>query len=291
MESTIQFPVPENTISYYDKLIAWTAHEFSAEEYKELHDQCLGGAIICSQGQWVIGSDHQPYAVLHPHSRYKRRVELYRPTRKALKLLKRLAPDARITYLEISLDWLFLSYEDHDAADKAVRFCIVKKYHRNALRNYMGTRYSDPRHSPSVLVIYSDKKCRLGSNQFCVHIEWRMSGYRALERKKLARIEDLLSLDHHQFWDRHLVLRKIDIERLGRANNNFADGERRRKPRIKLIGALRRPLNMDRYAGRVILRIFECTQGVIDECSKKFDVRPCLMPIDTSNLLPRRVAM
>jgi len=50
----------------------------------------------------------------------------------------------------------------------------------------------------------------------CCHVEWRITGRVALKAAGITNVADLLSFDHHEFWQRRLLIAEWDLQKLGR---------------------------------------------------------------------------
>jgi len=271
---------PAGIYAYRDKVRVWLKGPVSKPELARLRGQCG-----CK--------DYNELARFDPS--YVQRLDLYQPTPAALQWLAR-RYGARITYVELSLDWTF---DDEDAKDAAYEFLcrhVVKKHHRDqGIRFVVGkrgtTRYSGPRRARNVLVMYRDKQCKVTGEVCCLHLDWRIHGAEALCRAGLASLRDLLAIDHREFWRTRLLLFALDPEALGRKYHNARRGTRRRKPWIISYpcGLLYNP---DQRVGQLMLRgagepnSRGSVQGLIDDYAGRLDVRSCLIKLNVEHLLP-----
>jgi hypothetical protein len=94
---------------------------------------------------------------------------------------------------------------------------------------------------------YGDRPCKRTGELHCFHLEGRHIGTRALKRIGINHPRDLLTFDHAAYWQRHLKLYRVDLERLGRFHMNRRSGGRRQRPRHGFY-------NLDRSTGSIIFR-------------------------------------
>jgi hypothetical protein len=192
--------------------------------------------------------------------------------------------------VEISLDWVFSSGSDKDAAFEFLCKHLVKKNHRGQGIRFVGkddkiTRYSGPRSAPNVTAIYADKVSKV-TGQDCVHIDWRINGGAALRRAGIHSLRDLLDLDYHQFWRKRLTICSLDLRSLGRMHWNRNNPVKRRGPWVQLYCNGRFALDVHLRTGSAILRVHQSTQAVIDEYRRDFEVNRCVIPHEVPHLLP-----
>jgi hypothetical protein len=118
-----------------------------------------------------------------------------------------------VNRLEVSLDWTFENERERDAAQEFIRRHHVKRWHgQQQVTVHKGTRYSARRQvraAPNMLVVYADLPCRVSGEVNCVHLEWRLSGARTLQRAGLSTVGELLQLDHYQFWKEMLLRNQV----------------------------------------------------------------------------------
>jgi hypothetical protein len=194
-------------------------------------------------------------------------------------------------------DWTFNSEEERDAAHEFVGRHHIKRWHgKQRAKVHKGTRYTGQRRVPNKLVTYGDQPCRVSGEIHCLHLEWRLNGARALRRAGITTVSQLLELDHRQFWKERLLLRRVNLEALGRQYNRHVLGKgRRRGPWIAFYGP-GKPIryNYDGRAGYILMRTSGSqekgtrgtAQAVVDEWRKHFHVSRCLEAIEIPELLP-----
>lgn len=78
--------------------------------------------------------------------------------------------------------------------------------------HYKGTVYGAPRNASINYVFYPKYSDRLKSHS--LYLEARLSGRKVLERAGITCVSDLLYFNFNDYWERKLVLRKVDLDRL-----------------------------------------------------------------------------
>jgi hypothetical protein len=224
------------------------------------------------------------------HPRYVQQIWLFQPTHEALQSL--VTRDPHLTYVEISLDWVFSYKSDKDAAVEFLWNHLVKKNHRDQGIRFFGTkgemtRYSGPRSAPNLIAIYADKASKVTGQHQCVHIDWRIRGGGALRRAGIHSLRDLLGLDFRQFWEKRLKICSLNLRSLGRMHCNRNNPVKRRGPWVRFC------LANDRFAydvhlrtGSTIVRANQSTQAIIDRYRKYFEVNRCVITHKVPHLLP-----
>jgi hypothetical protein len=188
-----------------------------------------------------------------------------------------------INYVEITLDYIF------DAPAKAAD---AEEYlNRHLHRRHKGpkqkvwpvsssrgrTRYDGPPYAPNLTVVYAEHHSRVTGELFCLHVERRINGVRAVRNAGIRSGGDLLDFDHHEFWRKKLVLYDgPDPKRLGRFFLN-PPGENRNTTDQDHV-----------YAGGVLIRSiypFE-VERLIEEYGPWLIRRKVLVPLTNEDWLP-----
>jgi hypothetical protein len=266
-------PAPIAVYAYIDKLGCWLRDPLRSSDLARLRQHC----------EWLKHWEEE--ASFDPD--LQQRLQLYQPKPRALELLAR-RNDVHFNYLENSLDWIFRTEGENDDAHAYLDHHLIKNCHRQqGIRYVGGTRYSGPRRASNVLVVYSDRECRLTGVTPCTHIEWRLRGSAALGQAGLGSIRDLLTLDHYEFWRHRLVLLGVnDLALLGRRHNNHFWGTKRRQDWIEVSSSL--SWNQDARLGRIIYEICDrSVQQLVDRFGPKFAIRSCLTRLPVEGLLPQ----
>ena len=244
-------------------------------------------------GDLHVHDKQQPF-----HPKYRQRLQLPQPTNHALTyLLNRVGAAHQINYLELPLDLTTTSASD---AQKLQEFFEVYwvQTHRGKLRvgSYGGTAYSANRgKARNSHTIYSDRPSKVTGEEFCCHLEWRISGRPAVRAAGFESLVDLLEFDHRAFWEKKLRLRAIDKQKLGR----ICTRTRRRKPGCKK-STPGQPVDIDAIAGAAVIRASTTpnpspmrphgsVQEVIDYCRLSLKLNPAsaLVELPNDQFLPR----
>jgi hypothetical protein len=137
--------------------------------------------------------------------------------------------------VEIALDIISDSELGARNLHWAVEQCIVQPWAgKRTVCRYRGTIYTGQRQPAphDHMAIYSDKPSRATGECNCVHIEWRYQGRQRLLKIGIEGPGDLPSFNFNQYWQSHLPLFYLDLERYGRWLSNKVTGQRRQKPAI-----------------------------------------------------------
>jgi hypothetical protein len=243
---------------------------------------------------------------------YRQRLEFKQPLDTALHWLAQ-RDDVLINRVEIALDFIFESWTARDEALEFLHFHLIRRwrskkqqvrlYRAGTERDHRGrprpervdqvgdaqTRYDAGRWSRNGITAYLENHSRVTGELFCLHLEWRANGLRAVQAAGIKSARDLLDFDHHEFWKERLLLVDVDTERLGRLFRNRAKGSKSRSTAFKPDRG--RQINMDRRWGHAIKNSVGSLQELLD--SHRTDVRleRALRPISNSAWLPpsRRV--
>lgn len=200
----------------------------------------------------------------------------------------------RVTEFELALDLTTKTKRKANQLHAAMCSVIVFQHHGDKRVNWCKeTRYTSPREwGTRQLVTYSDRRSKINGMP-CLHIEMRYRGSQVVRRCGVNRPIDLLAIDKHQYWQRYLVLRKVDVHRLGRSLRSRSKAKR---PEIDEDGN-----DLDHSAGvrlaRRIMRafnkafpneVFLSTQAVIDKFrAHRWPLpRSALQKIDNSRFIP-----
>jgi|SRR5215211_2775180 len=243
---------------------AWLRRPLNAAERDFLTEHCGG----------------EPYFGSKPmrfDRRWRQRIGLPQPDTAALQFLAQ-RDGVLLNYLEIALDLIFRSEVDRDDAFDFVDRHHVKKYHRDRVRFVKGTtRYTDRRGAPNNLVTYSGRHSKLTGEVACLHFDWRITGAVALRRAGIESVTDLLTLDHHRFWQSRLLFYELDWQKLGLMLLNRQHGRRRRH------------WERAERAGSAIWLGYASVQRIINDFSHLVPVSKCLIPITNNPLFSARI--
>jgi len=273
---------PSDVSAYFDRVQVWLAQALTRAELHKLSEQCGGGIYYKNERpKW------------DRHGQYRQRLQLRQPKAEALMLLSKLK-GVHLNGVEISLDWRFDDAYQLERADWLVRSHWVKRWHgKQQVKAKHDTQYWAGKGGRNVPVVYSDRPSRVSGEEYCLHLDWRISGKEALCRVGIGSAQDLLSFDLHQFWRTRLLLYAVDLGKLGRAYNNRHVLKRNGKRPWVTSRKGRRweyVIDHDLTRGFLIMRLDAegQSQRVIDRYNM-LKLKPCLVRIEVpAQLLPER---
>lgn len=242
---------PGKIIHFVDAISVWLRSPMSADDLAFLRSHCGGKLRI----------ENRP-------ARFDRafiqRLTLRQPSREAIAALAK-RNDCHFNYRELAMDLIYPSADQRDDAFQfSIEHALMKDRRGQSAKVCLGldgktTIYSGPRGKPIVSATYPCKS-KITGDEHALHSERRHSGTRALERKSGGSLNELLTLDHIQFWQESAQYWRIrDIEGLGRAYLNYWErkenplAKSRRKANIIKLGN-RTTYNEDRRMGYQLLR-------------------------------------
>jgi hypothetical protein len=274
---------PSDVSAYFDRVQAWLPRALTSADLHKLSEQC-GGGVYCRKQR----------AKWDRHGRYRHRLQLRQPQPEVFAFLSQLK-GVHLNGLEVSLDWTFNDAYQLEQADWLVRSHWVKRWHgKQQVKAKHDTQYWAGKGGRNVPVCYSDRPSRITGEEYCLHLDWRISGKEALQRVGIGSIQNLLSFDFHQFWRTRLLFYAVDLRKLGRAYNNglVLRKENRRQPWVKISKTRRFEyvFDYDLRRGFLIMRLDADgqSQRVIDRYNK-LRLNPCLVRIEVpAQLLPER---
>jgi hypothetical protein len=245
---------PTAIYAYTDRVHAWLENCLLPWELKAIRQNC----------------DHLYYDVRGKcpfSSLYRCHIQVIRPSKKAIAILKHRPGRYWINYLEEGLDLIFYSKDDREDATDTVNKHHVKKYRRRSkVKRKKQSRYTNRRRARSNFVTYDDKACRQTGEMFCLHIDWRLKRP-GLVQAILTTWEDITNLNRTDFWKQRLVFKTVDYEKLGGLFNKNKD----RKANIRL--------------GKTIMTQAKEVQVLIDNHGKDVDIRRCLIDLEVGHLI------
>ena len=255
--------------AYVDRVRVWLPLPLSSAKLAWLREHCGDVLLFEEQAKFAL--------------EYRYRYEIIRPSFETIQSLATL-PKAHLNRVEEALDLIFVSEEERDAAQELINRHSVVPYHRTSHgTNYCkGTRYSAHAKVKRKLVIYPEPHSRATGELYCLHIEWRMEGIAALRREKINALRDLLDLDRHTFWLKHLILMRVDFRALGRMHSYKEKGSKRRE---WIIIKGRFSYDIHRRIGSTMCR-YRDVQDLLDMYRTKLPVRSALSRCWIPQLLP-----
>lgn len=192
-----------------DRVKLWFDHAEYPGSLADLRARCGNAVMVAGQ---------MPYS-----PRWKSMVDLFQPRKSALRLLQQAlgaSVAALPVYIELALD-VVPTVCECDAVrriEDAVLATIAPRHHREEARCDQGPIYferrakADGQARENVLVCYSDRPSKFPETQGesleanCIHLEWRITGETAMLRHGLISLDEILALEHREFWARNLGL-------------------------------------------------------------------------------------
>ena len=266
---------------YFDKIQFWLLKPVDRATIARLRKQCGRGGLYVENRRARFDA------------RYRQRVELRQPSDQALRWLAR-HDDALINRAEVTIDLVFKSWAERDDAFDFLHHHLVRRWHgkRQQIRVYKaedkrtsgGTRYDAGRWAANRIVFYREEHSRITGEIACLHLEWCLNGLKAVRSAGIESGQDLLEFSHRRFWEKRLLLYKIDRRRLGRLIRNRVTGKRSRVSEIKQTGGFK--ISIDGRTGEVHARGYDTIQELIDRFKASNRIHRALLPISNEMLLP-----
>lgn len=185
-----------------------------------------------------------------------------------------------VIYLEIALDIIVENEQVLSRAFDAFNRCFVQLWNgkHGAIDFVNGGMSTGRRWNGKYATGYISKPSPVTGEVNCLHIEYRICSAQAVRAVGVNSIADLLTFDFRAFWEKNLILRQIDVERLGRHVLNKRFGTRRRERGPK-----------DRRTGQIYVRAYGynksgtiCAQALM----QNYGSGPFLSSIAVGHLLP-----
>jgi hypothetical protein len=275
---------PQAARPYFDKVQIWLEQAIGNTEINALEKMC---------GQGGIYHENRPARF---SSRFRQRIELRQPTDAALSGLGNYGRGL-VNRLEVSIDYIFSSVEQCDAAFAFLHFHLVRRWHGQCqMVKLVGaggrvvceigldeTRY-DAGRAANKTVFYRTAASRITDEPHCLHFEWHLNGARAVAAAGIGSPADLAKFDHRSFWHARLLLQEVvAAECLGRIVRNWRD---RTKSRAKKNGVTDGGNTVDEKAGYLLLRASGSIQELKDRLRDCGRIGRALQTIDNGPWLP-----
>lgn len=197
-----------------------------------------------------------------------------------------------VNYVEVALDLITADYRDAVKIQEYLDRHLVRLWRGNRKTGHHGnTSYAvNKRWVSRNRAMYSGRPSKIIGAP-CCHVELRFAGTYSVQRNVASGLSELEDIDLRSIFERHIRLKDWEVKCLGR---HLLKKKRRRKPwsREYLPGRFRDRIT---HAARILVR--GCVRGddphqarepnvqdLIDDAG--FNVRPCLLSIDSSPLLP-----
>ena len=278
---------PTNIIACTDKIRIWANRLLSSTELDFIAIECGRRPEPITPNKAKIQNKEHIWFF----QRYGRFYDLHKPTPQAIQwLIDQQDQDPTnnefyFNYDEEAVDLIFANENISDLAYRLLDQTLVKLYHRpeHVITHVKRTRYTSSRWTKNKLVLYDDKPSRITQEPYCVHIEYRVQGKKALRQNGIPELTDILNLDRYTFWKERLLLFTFDPSLLGQRYMNYlAATKTPRGVRATSIGRDR-----DYLEGRTLIT-GRRTQTILDKFKNLIDTRTCRIRIDNKHLLPAK---
>jgi len=284
-DDTLEYPTasdglgkPILIVDFPDAFPVWLGNPMSARDLAHLESLCCGKLRV----------ENRPF---RNNPELRQRLILRQPSRAAIELLAG-RNDVHFNGVELARDLIYATKAERDAAYRFHINHVLRKDRRGQqVEVCLGldgssTIYDAPRSAGTVGLAYPAKS-KLTEHPHALHLEERENGTRALARKSIPHLRDVLHLDYVRFWGENLhYYRVTDIEGLGRAVSNYYErlenptSLARRKADIIRIRT-RTLYNRDKRMGHQLIRTlgaFRDDQIKISRAARKLGKRKEEMP-------------
>ena len=223
---------------YIDKIAVRITRDISKSELRFLQDNVVE-FVDYRQGHYTRGFVNGVLTIVAP-----------KPP--ALQFLADLPDRTIVNYLEVARDYI---------CDEGTKWLLRDLFDRHLVQPWHGRHvqvreengsYTSQDEAPRKFVWYADKPCKLTGDVDCFHLEGRHVGVVQVSKLGIHHPRGLLSFDFAKYWQKHLHLYDIDLERLGRYHLNQQSGSRRQQPMLQQCGPI--TYNRDRATGCVLFK-------------------------------------
>jgi hypothetical protein len=231
-------PQPQQIMSYFDTIVLWLDRKLEYPVRQRLERMCGSLRHEERRPRW------RPTLV--------QRLQLHQPSTDALRFLSRLLSKRRIYHeincVDVAIDYVFRTTQETLRFHKFLDVHFVKRWHRkHRLSYFRTTRYTAQRRwVRNNVALYSDKPSRFTGDP-CAHLEWRSRLKSAVRSIGVSNLSDLISFDHRGFWEKRMILERIDLPTLGR---QFKRQPKAKKSNVRQFGRL--IYDADAAVGRVV---------------------------------------
>ena len=245
-------------ISYFDTVRVWLPHHLNKEQKASLKKLC---GSLNYHGRKGREFDICRFKLNGRMHRYAVAVLLNQPSSEAIAFLAELFPrdiPPIINSVHIALDFLTCTTLDAERIQTLINRSLYRGYlnRKEPPKSVKGTWYSHPRGAPSVLTSYSDRPCRHTGSP-CCHVEIRLHRVKRVRDIGIDSLDDLLAFDHLAYWSKHLDLRRIEVEKLGK---RLKGRHFNAKPKLYQVGSRLR--NADAWHANHVLRLIAYRHGL-----------------------------
>jgi hypothetical protein len=247
---------------YFDRLHIWLCEPWPTAAVNKLRK-------LCAQ---VIAKEDPAWF----DPQYRQSLEILQPTPSALQFLARLDNSVLFNYVEIACDVIFVDPHALQRCLELFRHSFLQAWHRLTMRVQAYPQGFTTRDTPEPgerrtghwFQYYSDRLCRLTQEPNCFHFEGKYQGVQFLRRIGLRHPRDLINFDFDDYFARKMMLYRLDLERLGRYDDNRRTGRKRRTSQIETHGSL--SFNVDFWRGAMLYRRLSAYPDSTDSSLQQF---------------------
>ena len=240
---------------------------------------------------------------------YHQRVEFRQPSNTLLGWTAQLN-HTLVNRVEVALDHVFANWAEVTDAQIYLHQHLVRRWHGKKQQIKIGraskepsadgrrgwepveeiedalTRYDGPRRAANLVIAYIENYSRITGEPYCLHVEWRTKGARAVRGMGIYSPADLVNFDHRAFWQKRLRLVDVDPEQLGRLVRNRHDGGKSRTPKFQTRKWDGLRWNTDEYYGRAMLHSCDSMQELLDKYGTDYRIARIITSIPNEGWLP-----
>jgi hypothetical protein len=253
---------PSSIIPYFDVIVIWLVTPADGRTLKKLRKHC--------------NSLKPANRIARFDSGFKQRLEFKQPDEVALRWIARRC--GLLNRVEVALDLIYATLAEAEATRSYLHRHLTRRWHfHHTIVHYKnGQRYDGPRTAPNIITDYLEDHSRITGEYYCLHLEWRATGKKAVRAIGILRPRHVLTFDHRAFWEPRMRLYTVDPAQLGRMFRNRQLGTRRH-----------RITPQDCAEGEDTLIPYETMQELVDYYSPA-RIGRILTPLDPEPFLPPR---
>ncbi|HEY6328714.1 MAG TPA: hypothetical protein VI756_05210 [Blastocatellia bacterium] len=260
---------------YFDRLHIWLRQPLPRDAVERLSKLCAE-VIVGRKRAWFDW-------------RYRQSLDIFRPTLSALRFLAGLDNSVLFNYVEIACDFIFIDPHAVQRCLKLFRASFLQAWHRLTMQVKAYAQGFTTRDTPEPgerrtgqwFQYYIDRPCRLTQDPYCFHFECKHQGVQFLRRIGLRHPRDLIKFDFDDYFARRMILYRLDLERLGRYDDNRRTGRKRRTSQIETYSSV--SFNVDFWRGAILYRRLSAHPDSTDNSLQQFVDRyrrgPFLTPL------------
>jgi hypothetical protein len=194
-------------VSYVDSIVLHLPRLMGSEVFEEL------GTTLENPRKQIV---HKQIA--RPNGSFFLKMSIHQPNLATLNFLNDTRKSYRIMQVHIALDLVTATASGAIGLHRYMQTRLIKSG-RPAKLSYWHVDYGFAQEPSSIylggrvrrgveLILYSDRKSKAIKVSPCLHIEWRLMGAEHLRKMSLSSAQQIINLDHRDFWNERLRLWK-----------------------------------------------------------------------------------